>query len=104
MPLKTTKAGLALTVRLTPKSSRAAIEGIVDLADGRRALKARVTAAPEKGKANAQLIKLIAKSAGVPASHLTLQSGETSRIKVVAISGGGDEQTRQIRAWIEGMS
>jgi len=104
MPLKPTKAGVALTVRLTPKSARKAIEGIVDLPDGRRALKARVTAAPEKGKANAQLIKLIAKTAGVPASHLTIYSGETSRIKMVAITGDGDEYLTRIRAWIEGMS
>ncbi|MEQ1648106.1 MAG: DUF167 family protein, partial [Hyphomicrobiaceae bacterium] len=49
IPWRATKDGLELRVRLTPKSSRDAVEGIETTADG-PALKARVTAIPEDGK------------------------------------------------------
>src|SRR6516225_3586925 len=57
--------GIVLTVRLTPKGARDAIEGIERLADRRCALKVRVRAAPSEGAANAALVALIAKAAGV---------------------------------------
>ena len=61
--------GLTLHVRLTPKSSRDALEGVEMLADGQTVLKARVRAAPEDGKANDALIALVAKSLKIPASR-----------------------------------
>ncbi|MGD9502903.1 MAG: DUF167 family protein, partial [Methyloceanibacter sp.] len=48
-----------LKVRLTPKSSRDAIEGLAEFG-GETVLKARVRAVPEAGRANAALEKLIA--------------------------------------------
>mgnify|MGYP000427444852 CR=1 FL=1 len=61
--------------------------GVVDIAeaDGGAALKVAVTAAPEGGKANAAVIKLLAKALGVPKSRLTLIQGATSRDKVFRI-------------------
>lgn len=78
--------GIELRVRLTPKSSRDAVEDIVKTADG-EALKARVTTVPEDGKANAALIMLIAGWIGVPKSSITIASGPKSRTKVLAITG-----------------
>ena len=74
-----------LAVRLTPKGGRDGLDGIETLSDGRGVLKARVRAVPEDGKANAALIKLIAKACGVPASRVALTSGATSRLKTVRI-------------------
>ncbi len=79
--------GMVLHVRLTPKGGRDAIDGIETLSDGKPVLKARVRAVPEDGKANDALIKLIAKTFGVSASHVTLQAGATSRIKTLKIMG-----------------
>ena len=45
--------GVVVTVRLTPRGGRDAIEGIAQLADGRSAIKARVRAAASEGEANA---------------------------------------------------
>ena len=79
--------GVTVSVRATPRGGRDAVEGIVELADGRRALKARVSAAPEDGKANAALARLLAKLLDVPVAKIELASGATARLKTFRISG-----------------
>ncbi len=76
-----------LFIRLTPKSARDEIAGLTVLADGRTALAARVRAAPEHGKANEALIRLIAKSLRVRLAAVHLESGGASRLKTVRIEG-----------------
>jgi uncharacterized protein (TIGR00251 family) len=98
-PWTVTVDGLLLTVRLTPKGGREALDGIETLADGREVLKARVRALPEDGEANAALIKLIAKAVGVSASRVMVQSGHTSRLKVLKIEGDGAEIAAMIAAF-----
>ena len=84
-----TTGGVALSVRLTPKGGRDAIDGIEVLSDGRPVLKARVRAAPSEGEANAALCRLIAKAVGVPPRDVSLAAGATARIKRLAIAGDG---------------
>jgi uncharacterized protein (TIGR00251 family) len=79
--------GLALSVRLTPKGGRDAIDGIEQLADGRSVLKVRVRAAPSEGEANEALMRLIAKTLGVPPRDVALIAGATSRVKRLTIAG-----------------
>lgn len=79
--------GLIVTVRLTPKGGRDAIEGIEHLADGRPVLKARVRAAPSEGEANLALERLLARTLGVPTRQVNLVGGATSRIKRVHVLG-----------------
>ncbi|CAG1001056.1 MAG: DUF167 domain-containing protein [Rhizobiaceae bacterium] len=79
--------GADLFVRLTPKSSRDALEGAETTADGAAHVKARVRAVPEKGAANAALERLVARSLGVPASTVSVVAGGTSRLKTVRIAG-----------------
>ena len=80
---------LVLFVRLTPKGGRDAIDGIETGADGKAYLKIRVNAPPENGKANAALIALLAKVCGVAKSKISILTGETARLKQVAIDGDG---------------
>jgi uncharacterized protein YggU (UPF0235/DUF167 family) len=79
--------GLVVVVRLTPKGGRDTLDGIAPLADGSVVLKARVRAAPSNGAANAALVRLIAKAAGVPAGRVAIVAGATARIKRVRIAG-----------------
>jgi uncharacterized protein YggU (UPF0235/DUF167 family) len=79
--------GLEIHVRLTPKSSRDALEGAETRADGQCVLKARVRAVPEDGKANEALIALLAKSLKLPASRVRLTGGATSRQKTLTLDG-----------------
>ncbi|MBI4122200.1 MAG: DUF167 domain-containing protein [Parcubacteria group bacterium] len=53
------------------------------LADG--TIKISLTSAPEKGKANAELLKFIAKELNLAPSLVRLISGQTSPLKVVVI-------------------
>lgn len=79
--------GIALQVRLTPKGGRDAIDGTGQLSDGRVVLKARVKAPPSEGEANAALVRLIAKTLGVPPRDAALSAGATSRVKRVTVTG-----------------
>ena len=92
--------GIVITVRLTPKGARDAIEGIEALADGRAVLKVRVRAAPTEGEANAALCRLLGKTLGVPPSRVEVVGGTTSRIKRVKIVG----DARAIGAALENLS
>ncbi|MBZ0123146.1 MAG: DUF167 domain-containing protein [Roseovarius sp.] len=73
------RPGATVAVRVTP---RAATNAIV-LRDG--AIRVAVTAAPEGGKANAAVQKLLAKALGVPKSRLRLIRGESARDKVFSV-------------------
>ena len=88
-PWSATASGLSVTIRLTPRGGRDALDGIETLADGRRELKARVRAAPTEGEANAALVALVAKMLDVPRRAVTLAAGETARIKRIVIEGDG---------------
>jgi uncharacterized protein len=87
-PRSATRDGVTVTVRLTPKGGRDAIDGVETLADGNTVLKVRVRAAPHEGAANEALCRVLAKALGVPSSRVEIVSGATSRIKRVKIVGG----------------
>jgi uncharacterized protein len=88
-PWSLTANGVTLTVRLTPKGGRDAIDGAEVLAGGRAALRVRVRAVPAEGEANAALVRLIAKAMGVPPRDVVLVAGATSRLKRLVLSGDG---------------
>lgn len=73
-----------LRLRVTPGARSA---GIV----GRQgdAWKVRVTAAPEHGRANDAVLRLLAEALGVPRDDVTLVSGHGSREKTVELAGMG---------------
>ena len=72
-------------------------------AAGLAQLKVRVTAVPEKGKANQQLINFLAKSLKRPGSSFSIVSGETDRNKVIEILGEAEDLTARLTTWIEAL-
>ena len=84
-----TPAGLRLHLRVTPNAGADRIDGVERRDDGSSVLKLRVAAVPDKGKANAAVMALLAKVLGVPKSALTLVAGDTGRLKTIAIAGDG---------------
>ncbi|WP_064683815.1 DUF167 domain-containing protein [Rhizobium bangladeshense] len=87
---------LRLTVRLTPNGGRNAFDGVETDSQGETYLKARVTAVPEKGKANKALIALVSKSVGVAKSSVSLVSGETARKKILRIEGDPEDLAKKL--------
>jgi uncharacterized protein (TIGR00251 family) len=81
-----------LRLRVAPGASRSAVVGRHG-----PAWKVRVAAAPEAGKANDALVRLLAETLSVPARDVEIVSGYASRDKVVALSGvGPDEIERRL--------
>jgi uncharacterized protein (TIGR00251 family) len=74
-------ASLTLAIRVTPRSTTNAVVGW--RSDQRDELDIRVSAAPEDGKANAAVIKTLARSLGIPKSTIEIVRGHSSRQKVV---------------------
>ncbi len=72
--------GIVVSVKVQPNSSNDRVIG--EYADQ---IKIAVTVAPEKGKANKAVIKLVAKWLGIKNSDIQIISGETSRDKELFI-------------------
>jgi uncharacterized protein len=96
--------GIALDVRLTPRSARDAIEGVERRADGRVVLKARVRAAPFEGQANDALCRLVAHELGLAARQVEITAGEESRIKRLRIVGNAQMLAAKLERLTEGFA
>jgi uncharacterized protein YggU (UPF0235/DUF167 family) len=73
-----------LRLRVSPGAGRAAVVGRYG-----EAWKVRVTAAPEDGRANDAVLRLLAEVLAVPRGALTLISGHSGRDKIVELAGVG---------------
>jgi uncharacterized protein len=87
VPFAAAGDGLRLAIRLTPKASANRILGVVNNGRGGTVLKAAVTAAPVDGKANAALLKLLARHFQLRPGDLTVAKGANDRSKLIAIAG-----------------
>ncbi len=83
--------GIVVSVKVQPNASKDMVVG--EHADQ---LKIAVTVAPEKGKANKAVIKVLSKSLGVKSSDIEILSGETSRDKKVLIRNISEEDFNRI--------
>ena len=81
-----------LRLRVAPGATKSAVVGRHGAA-----WKLRVTGAPERGKANADVLRLLAETLEVPERSLSLVSGHASRDKVVELEGlDADEAERRL--------
>jgi len=83
--------GTIFRVRVSAGASRDAVRGRHG-----GALKVSVAAAPEKGRANAAVLKLLAKTMRIPRGDLSIVSGETDRDKRLLLEGRGLEETESL--------
>ena len=73
-------------MRVSPKSAREGIDGVVETAQG-PALTVRVRAVAEKGEANRAVEMVVAGWLGVPKSSVAVTAGGKSRLKTVLVTG-----------------
>lgn len=71
--------GQTISVRVTPRASRNSVTLDGDL------LRVSVTTVPENGKANAEVIRHLAKALGIAKTRLVLLRGGTGRDKLFRI-------------------
>jgi uncharacterized protein (TIGR00251 family) len=86
-PFRQSREVNLLSIRVTPKSARDEVWGLHTAADGTVSLAVKVSAPPDKGKANKAVIEALAEAFGLPKSAFAIVSGETSRHKVVSVAG-----------------
>jgi uncharacterized protein (TIGR00251 family) len=72
---------VTIELKVIPKSSKNEVAGLL----GNGALKVKITAAPEKGKANAAICAFLAEEFGVPKKNVRIMRGETSPLKQVVV-------------------
>ncbi|MCA9029900.1 MAG: YggU family protein [Planctomycetaceae bacterium] len=85
--------GVFLPVHAQPGAKK---NRIVGEHDGR--LKVAVTAAPEKGKANKEIIAFLSKTLGIRKNQILIRSGETNSRKLLVVS---DVDPRELQNKIE---
>lgn len=90
-----------LRVRVSPGASRACVGGKWDGPNGDARLIVRVTAPPEKGKANKAAAEAIAKAFGLPKSAVSITAGETDRLKSFALDGDAERLAARLAALLE---
>lgn len=78
-----------LPVKVVPGSSRNCIAGWLG-----EALRVRVMAPPERGKANTAVENIIADALGVPNDAVNIVRGSTSPRKIVEIAGLAEPEIR----------
>jgi len=81
-----------LAVKVTPNAGRSEVSGMKD-----GVLQVRVAAPPDKGKANKELIDILAERLGIKKSSILIIKGQTSRHKTIGIEGmSGEELLKRI--------
>lgn len=76
-------------MKVTPRAEK---NEIVKISEGE--YRAKVTSPPEKGKANAAVIELLADHFDVPKSKINIIAGKTAKIKIIDIAGFSKQTER----------
>lgn len=87
LPYRDSADGLLLWVRLQPGARQVGLGGLREDDTGQIWWEVRVTAPPEGGKANAALIKLLAKTLRQPKSAFEITVGQSAREKTLRVRG-----------------
>jgi len=100
LSLVRTPRGLRLKVKLTPKAARDRITGLERDTAGALWLGVTVCVIPAGGKANAALIRLLAKTWRLPASSIEIASGATARRKTLDLAGDATDLAATLSSWM----
>ncbi len=90
IPVHESAKGVSFAVKVQPRARKNRISGTVG-----EALKLALTAPPVEGKANEAVVEFFADFFDIPRSSVTIASGETSRSKVIRVTGINAEAVRR---------
>ncbi len=91
LDIKKSETGSLLVLKAHPGAAKNTISGVHD---GK--LKVQITAAPDKGKANSAIIKLLSAKLKIPKKDIEIVKGETSRQKTVLFHGVSPDDLRDL--------
>jgi uncharacterized protein (TIGR00251 family) len=100
-PFRAVADGVRIAIRLTPGAQAERVQGTATEADGTAVLRVAVTAPPERGRANAALIRLLAKRWHLPKTSLALVSGAAQRRKTLHLAGKPEALLARLQSWLE---
>lgn len=92
--------GVHVRLRLTPKAAANRITGLHKNEQGQAVLKAQVTTAPEGGKANAALVKMLAREWKLAKSSIEVIHGATDRNKTLLVTGDAEQVLKYLQDWV----
>lgn len=75
-----------LRIKVSPNASKNEIVSLSLDGEGEETLKIKIAAAPEKGKANAEISKFFAKTFEIPKKNVNIISGEKNPLKLIKLS------------------
>lgn len=96
----TRDGAIQFAVRVSPRASRQGVEGLIRDETGAKFLKIAVNAPPEGGKANKEVLALLARTIGIAKSRLSLVSGESARKKIVRLEAADAALLTKLNEWI----
>jgi uncharacterized protein (TIGR00251 family) len=99
-PFQASPQGVRIHIRATPKAARARVLGVAAGKDGRSELRIALTQPAEGGRANAELIQLLARALDLPKRDLTIVAGPAGRRKTVLIAGDARVLVPKLDAWL----
>jgi uncharacterized protein (TIGR00251 family) len=82
LTIENADGGVVFGAKIIPGSSKTGISGVLN-----GMLKVKISAPPEKGKANICLIEFLAKKLGVKRNAVSIISGQTNPIKQIQVLG-----------------
>jgi uncharacterized protein (TIGR00251 family) len=85
--------GVTFAVRVQPRATKSGVAGELD-----GVLKIRLAAPPVEGQANEELVRLLAELFDVPRRRVAILSGQTSKNKVVSVSGISVDEVSRVLA------
>lgn len=81
---------MKIAVKVIPGACRNECLGWEEHPDAGRILRLRVAAPPVEGRANKEVIRLLADLLGIPKSSVTLLHGGSGRLKLIEIPDGAE--------------
>lgn len=94
--------GLMLSVRVTPKGGRDAIDGVWLDADEQAWLSLRVSSPPVDGAATAAVLALLAQHLDLKKRDIALVSGASARLKRFKLTGSPERLAKRVSDCIGG--
>ena len=82
LTIENIEGGVVFLAKIVPGGSQSRVCGLLD-----GMLKIKISAAPEKGKANQALVGFLAKKLGVKKKAVSIISGQTNPVKQVQVLG-----------------